>query len=216
MKDLLEHYDSQYFNDFQKPIGILTGKTGGVFFGDYISKHESVLDFGCGGGFILQQIVCEKKFGVEVNEFSRAIALKNGVDCKSDLSEIKDNSVDVVISNHCLEHVICPGGIIKELFKKLKAGGKIIIIVPCESYKNKYLEEDINNHLYTFSPMNLGNLLKNARFEKISVKTFFNKWPPKYNFFYKVFGLKLFMILSKIYGYVNRKTVNIVGYAEKP
>ena len=211
----IEHYNQDYFENFQKKIGIITGTIGAHFFQKHIKISDSVLDFGCGGGYVLKNIKCKEKFGVELNDHSRAMALSNGVNCKKDLSMINDNSLDVVISNHCLEHVISPGEILIDLNRKLKRGGKLIIVVPGESWKHSYKSEDVNYHLYTFSPMNLGNLIDNAGFENIRIKVKFNKWPPKYQLFYKLLGLKLFNVLSDFYGLINRKTVNIIGYAEK-
>lgn len=215
MEKAVTHYDSQYFNKFQKEIGILTGKLGKYFFQKFIKETDSVLDFGCGGGYILKNLNCKNKIGVELNDFARNIAIDNGIDCTKYLNNIKDNSIDIAISNHCLEHVVSPAEVLKELYKKIKVGGKVIIVVPCESWTHNYKPNDINYHLYTFSPMNFGNLLDNAGFKSISVTTDFNKWPPKFHIFYKLLGIKLFIVLSKLYGFINRKTINIVGYAEK-
>ena len=56
------------------------GKFGGIInkkkFNKYINKNDSVLDFGCGGGYLLKNIDCLNKHGIEINETAIEIAKK--------------------------------------------------------------------------------------------------------------------------------------------
>lgn len=185
MPDLIStHYDDKYF-DWQAPIGEFGGWANQSKFVKYISSSNSVLDFGCGGGFLLKSIKCSKKVGIEVNPLAAETAKKNGIEVFHSVEEIPDEYVDVIISNNALEHCLQPLEELKSLHKKLKAGGKIIFVVPCESISYSYNPNDINHHLYSWSPMCIGNLFTEAGFSVIESKPYIHKWPPKCKFIAK-------------------------------
>tara|TARA_B110000879_G_C11041900_1_gene459175 strand:- start:378 stop:1052 length:675 start_codon:yes stop_codon:yes gene_type:complete len=162
------HYSADYFN-WQKNIGRtniihLTGR-----FSKFISKNLSVLDFGCGGGYLLNSLDCSYKIGYDVNKHAFEHLKELGINSCYNLSEIKENSIDVIISNSCLEHVPNPLESLKELKTKLKINGQIVFSVPHETIGYGYKPRDINYHLYTWSPMALGNLFNEAGFKNIKV-----------------------------------------------
>src|SRR5579863_8195394 len=74
-------------------------------FRDLIKPTDRVLDFGCGGGHILRNLVCQSRVGVEINPAARRFAQGSGIECHATLSEVGSDSFDVIISNHALEHV---------------------------------------------------------------------------------------------------------------
>lgn len=66
-RDLVSaHYDNNYFI-WQAPLGEFGGWANQSKFEEYITPDSVVLDFGCGGGFLLKNLVCRKRIGVEVN-----------------------------------------------------------------------------------------------------------------------------------------------------
>src|SRR4051812_32008543 len=95
------HYDAQYFQ-WQKQIGDFGGWANLPKFTPHIKPTDEVLDFGCGGGYLLKNIDCKRKLGVEINAHARSVARDNGVEVFASLNEVPASSVDVVISNHCL------------------------------------------------------------------------------------------------------------------
>lgn len=212
-----EHYKSDYFNNYQKQMGAFGGLVNKFMFDDHIGRNDTVLDFGCGGGFLLKNLCCKTKIGIEVNPVARDYCYeKNKITCLSSLDYIEDGSVDVVVSCHCLEHTTTPFGVIATLYDKLKEGGKIIIVIPLESFRLSWNLDDVNKHLYSFSPMNLGNLLHGAGFKNISTKPVFNRWPPFYEKVYSTMGLRWFQRISWIYGrFFNKLSVQVKGYGEK-
>lgn len=201
------HYGDFYFSTHQKEVGEFAGVANLYLFRKSIKTSDTVLDFGCGGGFILKNLHCANKIGVEVNPVARNYCNEiNKIKCYASLSDVPDESIDVIISNHCLEHVTSPYEIIIELYKKLKPGGRIILVVPLDSYRCKWAPNDINNHLYSFSPMNLGNLLQDAGFKEIKAKALLYQWPPFYRKIASLFGHYIFHQISWIYGsIINRK-----------
>lgn len=210
-----QYYDTNYFK-YQKKIGEIGGITNLFKFEKYIKITDTVLDFGCGGGFLLNNLKCQKKIGIETNRSARDIIDNEfGFENHESISKIEDNSVDVIISNHCLEHCPNPAEIISEMYSKLKIGGIVVLVVPHDSYKVKYSPNDINFHLYSFSPMNLGNLLDNSGFKNISSTSLLHRWPPFWFYVHKYLGLKFFHFISFLFGRFNTKYCQTIGVGYK-
>lgn len=211
------HYQEDYFNNFQKEIGEFGGLANKFKFEKHIKKDDVVLDFGCGGGFLLKNLDCKQKIGIEINPVAREFCNKvNGITCYESLSSIADGSIDVIVSNHCLEHVPSPFALIADMHKKLKVGGTIVIVIPLDSFRYKWKPNDINNHLYSFSPMNLGNLLQGTGFTQIQASPLLHKWVPYFFHVKKYFGLAVFHQLSWFYGtFINKKWVQVKAVGVK-
>lgn len=132
MSGIVQHYDEEYFA-WQKTVGEFGGKANLFKFKTYIGKTDDVLDFGSGGGYLLRNIDTQgKKLGVEINSSARENAERNGVDCVDDITKVQDSSIDVLISNHALEHVDDPAFYIREFKRVVRCGGKIVLCVPHE------------------------------------------------------------------------------------
>ena len=204
-------YRKKYF-DWQKDIGLIGGILNKFKFEKYIKKEDTVIDFGSGGGYLLKNINCKEKKGIEINPIARKNASNLGIKSVSSINKIKDNYANVIISNHALEHVKCPLDILKKLKLKLKKNGRIIFVVPHQGPKEKFKLNDINQHLYTWNPLTLGNLFKEAGFNIIEVKNIRYTWKPSFYKVYKVFNKKLFDGLCKIYSlYKNNYQIRIIA-----
>ena len=214
---IADHYEEKYFNDYQKEMGDFGGKANRFMFEKHISPQDTVLDFGCGGGFLLKNLHCRERIGVEINPVARAYCNNiNEIQCFDSLEFLPDDSIDVAISSHCLEHTANPFEVVAGLFRKLKRQGKIVIVVPLESYRYAWAPDDVNNHLYSFSPMNLGNILQGVGFQDIKTEVVLHKWVPGYKKIDEVFGLNTFHRLSWLYGkYFNKRSVQVKGYGVK-
>ena len=210
-----KHYDEHYF-DWQSPMGKFGGWADQTKFAHYIEKDSNVLDFGCGGGFLLSGLHCSKKVGVEVNRSAAETAKSKGIEVFYSVSEVPDDYVDVIISNNALEHTLHPLEELKLLYNRLRSGGKIIFVVPCESISLSYKPYDANHHLYSWSPMCLGNLFAEAGFAVIESKPYIHKWPPKYKLIARLGGRSLFEIVCRIYGRIERSWFQVRVIAEKP
>jgi SAM-dependent methyltransferase len=209
------HYNKNYYK-FQKSIGIFGGKANKIKFEKLIYNHQKVLDFGCGGGFLLSEFDKKiEKFGVEINEIARRQAIKKGIKCYKTSKSLPSNFFDLIISDNALEHCDNPYLEIKELYRALKKNGKICLVVPLDSLYSKYDENDINFHLYSWSPMNLGNILKANNFKVIVTEPFIHKWMPYYYIIKKFLPWSLFHFLCFIYGRLDRKWFQIKAIAQK-
>lgn len=121
------------------------------------------LDIGCGkhkiGGF-----------GIDCDKDSDA-------DLICDMSEIplRDETYDYIISCHCLEHTVHTIKCLKEWYRLLKVGGKLILAVPNgEHTNNTDLGDSSYGHVQLFSEKTLSNFLEFVGF-KINKSTYFNK-----------------------------------------
>jgi len=177
------YYDKKYLGS-QNNVAVDNIPLYERHFAPVCKNDMTVLDFGCGAGILLSVLKCKHKIGVDVNEKALDEAKKNGVnEVYKDLSKLQENSVDLIVSNSALEHVPNPHIELTSLYNILKPNGSIVFRVPHETLGWSYKPGDWNYHLYTWSPMAIGNLFNDVGFHNISVKKEKSLKPPLYNFF---------------------------------
>ena len=206
MKDLLlesrpSHYDAAYFAR-QKQAGEFGASLNLQWFQPFIHPTDWVLDFGCGGGYLLKALNCSKKIGVEINELARAEAARLGVKTCHMIDEIPDAFANVVISNHVLEHLLSPYDTLVSLKPKVKPGGALVFVVPHQGPNERFQENDPNQHLYTWNPMTLGNLFTAAGYQVRQVEAIRCKWPPHYTRIRAATGKAIFIRLCTLYAFL--------------
>jgi len=99
---------------------------------------DSLLDLGCwdGGNTAIygKKVHAKSLFGIEIEKNKAKIASKKGVKVKiSNLNNrfpFKDNSMDVVVANHVIEHLTQTELFIKEIYRVLKKNGYAVIATP--------------------------------------------------------------------------------------
>ena len=175
------HYDADYFS-YQERIGEFGAWANQTKFRKFIKPADTVLDFGCGGGYLLRDLRAARKVGIEPNASAYAVARSYLDEVYKSAAEAENDSVDVIISDNALEHTLYPLTELKTLLTKLRPGGKIVLVVPCENISNAYHPNDINHHLFSWSPLCLGNLLTEAGFRVLESKPYIHKWPPLYRY----------------------------------
>jgi SAM-dependent methyltransferase len=196
-------YDEGYF-EYQSAIGHFGGWANQTKFSEHVRPHMKVLDFGCGGGYLLANLQCQEKLGLEINPVAREAAKKLGVRTVASTSEIDDGWADILISNNALEHCPNPLKELQALLPKVVRGGKVVFVVPCESIRNKYRAEDPNHHLYCWSPMSAANLFQEAGFTVHEAKAYVHVWPPRFipRLLRSIGGRPLFELGCKVYGWL--------------
>src|SRR5580700_1261312 len=89
---LVSHYTGEaglrYF-EYQSRFGDIAGEVAARKLARHIGSSEVVLDFGCGGGFMLKSITCGQRLGVEINPFARETAENQGITCFETLEQIE-------------------------------------------------------------------------------------------------------------------------------
>ena len=211
-----KHYNKKYFK-WQSQIGEFGGKANLLKFNNLLKPGQKILDFGCGGGYLLKNIneTNIKLFGVEVNKEAKKIAKTNGVKVFSNSNLLPANYFDLIISNHALEHTDNPLLELKNLHKSLKKNGHICIVVPLDNKSYSYKKNDINFHFFSWSPMNLGNILTRAGFDVIESSIFFYKWPPYYFFIKRIMPWFFFNLLCRIYSRIDTRSYQTRCLAKK-
>jgi SAM-dependent methyltransferase len=96
-----DFYGEEYFA-WEKEVGEFAGWVSQTKFSKYISKDDDVLDFGCGGGYLLKNIICKRKIGVEPNKSAIETAERNGLEMYLSIADVPDECVDVIISDNAL------------------------------------------------------------------------------------------------------------------
>ena len=191
---------------WQDTLGEVNGKINAKKFKNYDLSDCVVLDFGSGTGNLLNSIVAKKKIAVEINQDAHELIAKRGITAYSNIEVIPSATIDVVISNHALEHVPFHIQALREIKRTLKPGGLLLLVFPIDDWRNqkRYDSNDINHHLNTWTPLLLGNSLKEAGFavEKHSIELINHAWFPGYHKLYRLPG---FDFACFIYAIVRRR-----------
>jgi SAM-dependent methyltransferase len=208
------HYDERYFAG-QSADALFSGAAELRKFQPFIRPTDTVVDLGCGGGFLLAKLDCAKRIGVDVNPAALQNCQQLGLLVVDDLARIDDNCADVVISNHALEHMTDPYEKLLQVRRTLKSNGTAVFVVPCERYDFAFRPDDSDRHLYTWSPMNLGNLFQSAGFQVIECREYVHRWPPGRHAIVKLVGWTAFHLIARVYGVLSRRHSQVRIIARK-
>jgi ubiquinone/menaquinone biosynthesis C-methylase UbiE len=218
-----ENTDEEYYRDnknyfeYQKSIGIFGGIVNRFKFETFINSDDTVIDFGCGGGYLLSNLKCRRKIGVEPNRYALQTARASLDEVYETAQQVPDNVADVIISNHSLEHASSPLDQLKILKSKLKCGGSIVLVIPHQDLRETYDPNDRNNHLYTWNRQTLGNLFKMAGFGNIRTELIQHQWPPDHVDLFRKHGEERFHRICHEYALKNNNyQIRICAQNTKP
>jgi len=172
---IAHHYQgeqSQAYFRYQEPLAELFGKHGARKFQPYVSPGDFVVDFGAAAGHTLAALSAGRKVGIEPIPLNRAAAASLGVETVEQIDQLGAGEVDVVISNHALEHTLAPFAELGAIFESLRPGGTLALVVPVDDWRTQKAPrpQDPNHHLYGWTPLTLANLLTDAGFEVLSCR----------------------------------------------
>ena len=172
------------------------------YFKQFCDEQKDLLDFGCATGLFLRSLPARNRIGIEVNPHclfeARKINLKSNImiQLHETLDSVEDECVDVIISNHALEHVLNPLRELNHMNRVLRPGGNLIIVTPYDDFRSsqnkKFNPLDKDHHLFTWSPLNLGNLISEAGFYVKECNLCTSAWSPKIFWIKKSFGIQVF------------------------
>jgi SAM-dependent methyltransferase len=151
-------------------------------FEPHVQESDTVIDLGCATGALLARLPARRRIGVEVNHLALARAKARGLEVVASSAELPSGVADVVISNHVLEHTLHPIVELRELWRALKPGGRLVLWLPLDDWRveRQPRVEDRDNHLYGWTPLLLGNLLLEAGFRVEQVRIVTSAWRPSY------------------------------------
>lgn len=184
MSSVSSHYLGErgeaYFA-WQQAGGATRGRINARKFARYIRATDDVLDFGCADGSLLRHLECRTRVGVEINPAARAVAEDNAIEVHASLETVPAASFHKIVSNHVLEHLLSPYDTLKQLRTRLAPGGCLVLCLPIDDWRKERTidPDDINHHLYTWTPLLLGHLLVEAGFRVEECRILSHAWPPK-------------------------------------
>ncbi|MBJ7457890.1 MAG: class I SAM-dependent methyltransferase [Thermoleophilaceae bacterium] len=171
------------------------------FFIDHVSSGDTVVDYGCGTGWLLKLLDPGARLGIEPNPAARTYAAEIDVETVASPTEVSDNFADVVISNHALEHSLAPLDEFRQIRRIVKEGGKVVICLPIDDWRKqrKIDLDDPNHHLYTWTPLLLSNLMGEAGLKVTEARAFSYLQPPP-NWHMDKLPRAAFDLLSALHG----------------
>ena len=137
------------------------------------SQKGRILDIGAGTGDFLLTAKNNgwETVGVEPSDRAKNIAIQKGISFVNEISDLQNNSFDVITMWHVLEHVPNLELQIQELKRLLKPTGTLIVAVPnfksydAQHYKTFWAAYDVPIHFWHFSKKAIQSL-----FEKVDMK----------------------------------------------
>lgn len=185
-----EHYDAEYFK-WQVQHQIFQAKYTSSTRWGRIKPDFNVLEIGCSAGAVLNAINCAKKICVEINAHARRYSEKKyNLTTFRCVAELPDNSIHYAYSVSVLEHVEAPMLMLRQLYSKMRSGSTLEIQVKNEGRQStsnyskqqewSYKKHDLNNHIYTWTALLLGNLIQGAGFKVTRVTSNIGAFPPSY------------------------------------
>jgi 2-polyprenyl-3-methyl-5-hydroxy-6-metoxy-1,4-benzoquinol methylase len=148
-----------------------------------LAPGARVLDVGCGRGVVLGPLADR---GFEVHGVEISAEATRGADPRAEIriaprladAGYEDQFFDTVMIWHVLEHLHDPRGVLEEVHRILRPGGRLIVAVPNLSSLQArwtgaaWFHLDLPRHLYHFSLRSLEELIERTGFEVDSAHHF--------------------------------------------
>lgn len=164
-----------------------------------IGEKVEVLELGCASGEYLAALQDMGGFrvkGVELSPYAATKANEKGLDvfCGTlEEAKFRDESFDLVVARHVLEHLPDPCATLSEINQILRQGGKFLAIVPNSEtfergiFKDVWCGYEVPRHLFVFSKATLKGMFKKTHFELLSLRYSFvpNNWIVSLNYLLK-------------------------------
>jgi len=142
-----------------------------------IEQNSKFLDIGCGRGEFMEAFkkMGMNVFGVDKCEYASKkldeYEVKN-CDLENERIDYESNSFDVVFSKSVIEHFHNPENFIKECYRILKPGGRLIILTPDWISQMRIFYDDYT-HRTPFTADSLKDFFEIHNFLKINTELFY-------------------------------------------
>ncbi|MFA6532936.1 MAG: class I SAM-dependent methyltransferase [Patescibacteria group bacterium] len=187
------------------------------FFQRFIKKNDVVLDIGCGYGEFINNIVCGKKFAVDLNKSVKRYLDKDirfFSESSTKMPSIKDSSIDKIFVSNFFEHIKKEDIIktIDEFKKKLKTHGEVLVLQPNIRFCAKdywmffdhitALDDRVLVEVFSSKGFRLKKII--LKFLPFTMKSILPKLPIfvklylKLPFLWQIFGKQSFLIFEKL------------------
>lgn len=233
----IDHYkkDAVEFNYFEERKGATAHDERRVreyIISKFPKDVNSILDVGCGNGWVAKEFLPKGKqvYSLDISVTNPALATKLypnekhfGITADSFHLPFNDNLFDCVIASEIIEHVFDPSAFIKELFRVVKKGGRLIVTTPYREKLIYYLcihcnqKTPANAHIYSFDEMKLESLYSGNDLEKFKYETFGNKlliFLRTYVIF-QFFPFWIWKLKDKFFNYIINRPLHIICIYKK-
>jgi len=178
------------------------------YFQKFIRKEDTVLDLGAGYCEFINNVKCTKKYAMDMNPDTMALAGTDVEVVSQDCTEtwtLSDNSLDVIFTSNFFEHLPdkeALGRVLAEAHRCLKPGGTIIAMGPNIKYALGAYWDFIDHHV----PLTELSLAEAFEQQGFSIKRCIDKFlpftmasGPRYPLFFVVWYLR-FPLAWRIFG----------------
>ncbi|MEW8651092.1 MAG: methyltransferase domain-containing protein [Candidatus Thiodiazotropha sp.] len=133
----------------------------------HVAPTDIVMEYGVGFGWNIAGLDCRQRLGFDLAQHLEPLLSGQGIDFIADTSTLADQSVDVMVCHHVLEHVPSPVEVLAEIRRLLQQDGRLLLFVPYEKERRyrSYDPREPNHHLYAWNVQTLGNLVSDCGFE---------------------------------------------------
>lgn len=143
----------------------------------FLSKNPTILDFGCGKGFFIDEVRRDgfSVFGIEISKYAQEYAQSIGLDVRSSICDFSIK-FDAITFWHSFEHLSNPKEVLEQAYTYLNNEGYLFIRVPnFASFWSKFLKDkwiwfQPQNHITHFSLKQLTKLIETLNFKVIIAK----------------------------------------------
>jgi SAM-dependent methyltransferase len=136
-----------------------------------LGPNDKILDFGAGVGTFALPLVRQGRdvTGVEPDVQLAARLRDGGLTVSAGLSEIRDESIDLIYTFNVLEHIADDGGALRALARKLRPSGRLVIYVPAFMVLYSSFDHQIG-HLRRYRRRGLVNLVRAAGLQVVDAR----------------------------------------------
>ena len=168
-----ENYLSTIYDEKSRPITKYPEQLAGYLRTRFMIERGVIVDLGCGRGDFLKGFQKEgfKVIGID-GEKSDDSDIIGGINLETDALPLDNNSVDVIFTKSVIEHIHNPEKMMKECYRVLKPGGRIIAMVP-DWQTCMYIYYDDHTHVQPYTVTGLRDLLRIYGFKGVSSEQFY-------------------------------------------
>lgn len=138
----------------------------------FVAAQHTVLEYGAGTGWNLAALTCRRRLGYDIAPHIAPLLKRYQIVYIDRLDHIAEQSIDVVICHHVLEHTPNPPQVLCQIWHLLVKGGRLLLYVPYEKEARYrlYNPQEPNLHLYSWNVQTLGNLVRHSNFRLLKAQ----------------------------------------------